>query len=158
MEKTYVTSEEFNTLVRKLEALEQSISQATQSGGQLGTTKSSLGLEDISHDVDSDESFKADNINLARLWNYNNKLVAASELSERNKSQDYDRALKEIELKSAQLELARKEQDLSHDRALKSIELRASENASLIVHITNAGLVEAQFPMRDDESKTKVKK
>lgn len=154
MEKTYVTTEEFNTLLRKIEVLSQNITQATQSGGQLGTTKSSLGTEDVTHDVDSDESFKADNINLARLWNFNNKLVAASELSERVKTHDYDLALKEIQLATAKLELARKEQTLLHDRKLNSLELREAENAALIKHIANAAVVEAQFPVRDDESKS----
>lgn len=155
MEKTYVTTDEFNTLKRALDTLQQSLSQGQQTGGQFQADKKVVGHEDVSHDVGVDEATSADLVTNKRLWDWNSKLLAASEQSERVKTHDYDISLKSHQLKIAELELARKEHDFAIKQQLDQIAVSEAQQASVIKHIVNSSIVEAQFPVRDDESQAK---
>ena len=72
-----------------------------------------------------------------QLWGVDKKHIAASEQSERVRSIDLDRELKEIEVKTAQIELARKEHNFAHSQKLDSLQIRSSEQAELFKHALN---------------------
>lgn len=116
---------------------EQIIQATQQTGGSLAADKKVLGIEDISHDIGTDEAFKTQTANSADMWTLNKKILVASELLERNRSIDYHTALKALELKEQQLNLAEREAKLRKQATLDAIEASEREQAAFLKHAFN---------------------
>lgn len=120
-----------------LQSALQTLQTAQQTGGSLSADSKGLGYEKVIDDIGTDEAFKSKTFGDAEMWGINKKLLVAREQSEAQKSFDYDKALKEIELKSAQVELARKEHGFAHQQKLDNLQVRVAEQAELVKTMLN---------------------
>lgn len=85
-----------------------------QSGG-----KTTLGVEDITHDIGADEAYTAAVVSNTRVWNWNEKALAELELSK--KQHDFA-----IQQQLDQVKIAR-----------ENLALREAEDHALVKHLVN---------------------
>lgn len=90
---------------------EQTLQAAQQTGGSLSADKKVLGADYVTEDTGSDEAVKGKTYVDSELWGFNKKSLV-------EKSQDFDRSHKALEIQREQIRLI-------EDRAI------ASKNASL---------------------------
>lgn len=114
----------------------QEVSQSVQNIKGSQQEKSSM-TETKQEEINSGEGFRHQVFVDSQLWALNKKLLSASEQSERTRSIDLDRELKEIEVKTAQVELARKEHNFANQQKLDNLSLRKAEDAETFKHILN---------------------
>lgn len=125
------------------QAIEQAVQAAKQSvQGSTQEKASQVISESKQEEINTGEAHRSNVYTQTRLWDFDVKQIAASEQSERSHSLDYDNAMKEILIKTKEVELARKEYDFAHTQKLASIELRSSEQAELVKHMLNVGTVD----------------
>ena len=98
--------------------------------------KSSM-FESKQEEINTGEAFRHQTFVDGQMWAFDKKQIAASEQSERVRSVDHDRNLKELELKTKEVELARKEHNLAHQQKLDSLQVRSAEQAELFKHAIN---------------------
>lgn len=120
-----------------LQSALQTLQSAQQTGGSLAADTKGLGYEKVVDDIGTDEAFKSKTYGDSEMWGLNKKLLTEREQATAQRSADYDKALKEIEIKTAQLELARKEHDFAHQQKLDSLQARVAEQSELIKHMIN---------------------
>ncbi len=125
------------SISQKLQALDQALQAAQQTGGSLSADKKVLGYEHISEDIGTDEAYKAGTFATSELWNLDKKILAEREQATAQKSHDYDKSLKEIEVAAAKIELARKQSDFNHAEQLKAIAISEAQQAATFKHILN---------------------
>ena len=142
MATTQLTDEQIQKIIQDAQAaaqqaVAQALQAAQQTGGSLSADKKTLGVTDVTEDTQTDEATRGKTYVDSEMWGINKKLLVEREQSSSQKSFDYDRSLKEIEIKTAQLELARKESDFSHQEQLKAIAVSEAQQAALVKHLTN---------------------
>ena len=132
-----MTEQELQAVKQAVQDVSQSVQdmkQSLQSAGQLSKDqsggKATLGIEDISHDIGSDEAFSGKTYVDAELWGFDKKQIAASEQTERVRSLELDNQIKQVEL-------ARKQHDFNHKQKLDSIEIANAQDAAIFRHAIN---------------------
>lgn len=125
------------SISQKLQALDQALQAAQQTGGSLSADKKVLASTDVTEDTQTDEHIRGKSYNDAEMWTLNKKLLTEREQSNAQKSQDYDQSLKEIEVAAAKIELARKQSDFNHSEQLKAIAVSEAQNLAAFKHILN---------------------
>lgn len=115
----------------------QALQAAQQTGGSLAADKKVLGTTVVTEDTQTDEATRGKTYVDSEMWGLNKKLLTEREQDTARKSFDYDKALKEIELKTSQLELARKQADFNHAEQLKAIAISEAQQAAVIKHLVN---------------------
>lgn len=110
---------------------EQSVQGSTQEKSNVVDSTTQNKQEEIL----GGESLRAAVVSNTRLWNANEKYIF-------EKSQDYDRILKNLEVKEKELAIAEREAKLRHQVKLDSIEVSEKENNALVKHLANTLLVD----------------
>ena len=143
------TVQKFLQAISELQSSVQNIQSSQQTGGSLAADTKSLGYNKEIDDTGTDEAHKGKTFNDAEMWTINKKLLVEREQGDVRKSGDYDRSLKEIELKTAQIELARKEHDFATKQHMDALQFRVAEHAELAKHIFNMHSLGVKVPVSE---------
>lgn len=138
-----VTKEEIDLIVRQVtqavtqQVVEQTLQAAQQTGGSLSSDKKVLGATDVTEDTQTDEAIRGKTYVDSEMWGIDKKLLVEREQASAQKSFDFDKAHKEIELASAKIELARKQSDFNVTEQLRAIAVSEAQQAATFKHILN---------------------
>jgi len=116
---------------------EQVAQAIQQTGGSLAADKKALGYTDVTEDTQTDEAFRGKTFTDAEMWGINKKFLVEREQSSAQKSHDFDKSHKEIELAAAKIELARKQSDFNVTEQLRAIAVSEAQQAATIKHMLN---------------------
>jgi predicted GIY-YIG superfamily endonuclease len=144
------------------QTVQSAIEQVLQTSGQFQADKKMLGFTSNTEDTQTDEAIRGKSYTDSEMWGVNKKLVVASEMTERSRSIDHDKALKALEIKEKELAIAEREAKLRKQAAFDAIEVSEREQASLLKHMSNhlhldfrATVQESQLPVIDDDQTVK---
>lgn len=119
------------------QAANQVLQAAQQTGGSLAADSKILSVEKDIVDINVDEAFKSKTYVDSELWTIDKKLLVEREQASAQKSFDFDKAHKEIELAAAKIELARKQSDFSTTEQLRAIAVSEAQQAANFKHLLN---------------------
>lgn len=125
--------------------IEQAVAQGIQAekqGIQGSTQEKSSSFVNKEEEILGGEALRAGVVSATRLWNANDKYIF-------EKSQDYDRAMKSLELKEKQLAVAEREAKLRKQASLDAIEISEREQSSLVKHMLNTWTVDFRTAAAD---------
>ena len=143
------TVQKFLQAISELQSSVQNIQSSQQTGGSLAADTKTLAYTKEIDDTGTDEAHKGKIFNDAEMWTINKKLLVEREQAVVQKTFDYDRALKEVDLQAAQIELARKEHDFANQQKLDALQLRVAEHAELAKHIFNMHSLGVKAPVSE---------
>jgi len=138
-----VTKEEITLIAREIaqqvtqQVVEQTLQAAQQTGGSLSADKKVLGTTVVSEDTQTDEAIRGKSYGDSEVMFLNKKLLIEREQASAQKSFDFDKAHKEIELAAAKIELARKQSDFSTTEQLRAIAVSEAQQSANFKHILN---------------------
>lgn len=116
---------------------EQALQAAQQTGGSLSADKKVLGATVVTEDTQTDEAIRGKTYIDSEVWGVDKKLLVEREQSNAQKSFDYDKAHKEIELAAAKIELARKQSDFNITEQLRAIAVSEAQQSANFKHLLN---------------------
>ena len=118
--------------------IEQAIAQGIQDVKQAvqGSSQEKISFaENKAEEINAGEAHRSAVLSATRSWNHNDKSLV-------EKSQDYDRSLKSLELKERALEVAEREAKIRKQASLDAIEVSEREQSALLKHLANTLLID----------------
>lgn len=123
-------AQEAKQIAQGVQQSAQELKQAVQGSTQEKSNVTDAVTQNKQEEILGGEGIRAATISGVRLWNFNEKLIAAKEL-------EYDLALKAAQLKDKEIEIARKQHDLAHAQKMDLQNISTKQFLDSI-NVTNA--------------------